>query len=182
MTFCHTHPDPLIAWVLLFLKHGLPITSIMNYRNISRAQLRKIAIQKKLQLLQRKIGAIELAKLVEKVVAPTKGTAIVQTGTGNKRTTDTNSDFTELSIASNIVDTPQDIGRLVQYPLSILGYKPGPIDQQLGPKTQIAIRAFQADSNLAVTGQSDKQLVIELMGAMLKHWSSETDTRSHFRF
>ena len=130
----------------------------------------------------RKIGAIELAKLVEKVVAPTKGTAIVQTGTGNKRTTDTNSDFTELSIASNIVDTPQDIGRLIQYPLSILGYKPGPIDQQLGPKTQIAIRAFQADSNLAVTGQSDKQLVIELMGAMLKHWSSETDTRSHFRF
>ena len=132
----------------------------------------------------RKTGEIELAKLVVKVDGPAKETATVQkkTGKGNKRTTDTNSDFTELSIASNNVDTPQDIGRLVQYPLSILGYKPGPIDQQLGPKTQIAIRAFQADSNLAVTGQSDKQLVIELMGAMLKHWSSETDTRSHFRF
>ena len=132
----------------------------------------------------KKIGAVELAKLVVKVRSLTGGTATVQTKTGisNTRTTDTNSDFTELSTASNIVDTPQDIGRLVQYPLSILGYKPGPIDQQLGPKTQIAIRAFQADSNLAVTGQSDKQLVIELMGAMLLHWSSENETRSRFRF
>ena len=43
--------------------------------------------------------------------------------------------------------------------LQALGYDPGPIDGRIGSKTEQAIRRFQADSQLAVTGELDKEVL-----------------------
>jgi peptidoglycan hydrolase-like protein with peptidoglycan-binding domain len=46
----------------------------------------------------------------------------------------------------------------IQSGLATLGYDPGPADGRTGPKTQGAIRRFQADNQLPVTGQPSAEL------------------------
>jgi peptidoglycan hydrolase-like protein with peptidoglycan-binding domain len=46
--------------------------------------------------------------------------------------------------------------------LAELGYDPGVVDGELGADTQIAIRHFQADRGIAVTGRLSENLIIEL--------------------
>ena len=46
----------------------------------------------------------------------------------------------------------------IQSGLASLGYDPGPADGKIGPKTQAAIRKFQADNQIAVTGQPSAEL------------------------
>lgn len=46
----------------------------------------------------------------------------------------------------------------IQSGLTSLGYDPGPADGRIGPRTQAAIRKFQTDNQLAVTGQPSAEL------------------------
>ncbi len=50
----------------------------------------------------------------------------------------------------------------IQRSLAALGYRPGPIDDIPGPRTRAAIRAFQADHGLPVTGEVSEGLANEL--------------------
>ena len=60
----------------------------------------------------------------------------------------------------NAAETP-DLA-LVQKGLSELGYQPGPIDGQFGDKTRAAIREFQKDRSLEVTGELSPEMLAEL--------------------
>ncbi|MCG9724971.1 peptidoglycan-binding protein [Vibrio brasiliensis] len=62
--------------------------------------------------------------------------------------------------ASNKPDA--QLTREVQQLLTVLGYKPGPIDGDYGPGTSSAIKAFQRDSSLAQTGGVDRELLSSL--------------------
>ncbi len=53
--------------------------------------------------------------------------------------------------------------RGVQTGLARLGYRPGPQDGVLGPRTRSAIRAFEADHGLEVTGAVYKTLYEDLL-------------------
>ena len=46
-----------------------------------------------------------------------------------------------------------------QEELAKLGYAPGPADGMLGPRTRAAIRAYQRDAGLPVTGQASSELL-----------------------
>ncbi|MDH3472728.1 MAG: SEL1-like repeat protein [Rhodospirillales bacterium] len=48
--------------------------------------------------------------------------------------------------------------REVQEDLATLGYDPGPADGKIGPRTRRAIRAFESDSGLSVTGEISASL------------------------
>ena len=50
-----------------------------------------------------------------------------------------------------------------QKKLKRLGYNPGPLDGIWGPKTQKAIKKFQQDNSLLVTGNLDEQTRLQLM-------------------
>lgn len=52
-------------------------------------------------------------------------------------------------------DTPDGGVSGAQGRLRNLGYPVGPVDGICGPKTEVAVRFFQADENLPVTGQLD---------------------------
>jgi hypothetical protein len=66
-----------------------------------------------------------------------------------------------------ISDTPDDGATGAQARLSNLGYGPGQIDGDLGPKSTEAIKAFQAAQGLDVTGELDqatRQKLLEVHG------------------
>jgi|GEM_PF-1393848 len=50
----------------------------------------------------------------------------------------------------------------VQEALRDKGYRPGPVDGLMGRKTRRAIKKFQKDTNIAVTGRADKNTLIAL--------------------
>jgi murein L,D-transpeptidase YcbB/YkuD len=52
--------------------------------------------------------------------------------------------------------------RQVQQKLQEEGHSPGAIDGQWGPQTQAAVREFQQEKNLTVTGQLDQETLKEL--------------------
>jgi peptidoglycan hydrolase-like protein with peptidoglycan-binding domain len=64
--------------------------------------------------------------------------------------------------ASLPADGASDSIRSVQLRLGELGYDPGVIDGELGAQTQIAIRHFQQDRGLTVTGSLSEGLLVEL--------------------
>ena len=66
--------------------------------------------------------------------------------------------------------------RRVQRDLASLAYSPGPPDGILGRKTRKAIRAFQSDYGLAVTGEVSPQLEAAIQKAMSERYS-ETSSR-----
>jgi peptidoglycan hydrolase-like protein with peptidoglycan-binding domain len=49
--------------------------------------------------------------------------------------------------------------------LERLGYSPGPADGRLTPKTQDAIRAYEKDNELPVTGEASVTLLKQLRAA-----------------
>lgn len=53
--------------------------------------------------------------------------------------------------------------RLIQDALRSQGYNPGPADGRLGPRTHEAIRRFQGDHGIAVTGEPSQHLQDALM-------------------
>jgi peptidoglycan hydrolase-like protein with peptidoglycan-binding domain len=55
--------------------------------------------------------------------------------------------------------------RQIQLGLKRRGYDPGPVDGLLGRRTARAIRAFQADHGLAVTGMPSRTVYEMLTGA-----------------
>ena len=77
--------------------------------------------------------------------------------------------------APDAFNASEGIGAFVQRPLSALGYEPGPIDGQLGPRTRAAIRAFEADNGMILTGQPSERLAIELLAALLDRWVEQRD-------
>ena len=50
--------------------------------------------------------------------------------------------------------------------LSEFGYDPGPADGFMGPRTRAAIRAFQRDHGMTVTGNPDAKFLDELVRAI----------------
>jgi len=57
------------------------------------------------------------------------------------------------SAAANL----RDHVRTAQTNLDMLGYNPGPVDGLAGPKTRAAVKAFQTDHKLKVTGKLDSK-------------------------
>ena len=55
----------------------------------------------------------------------------------------------------------------VQEKLNLLGYEAGPNDGLMGPKTRGAIRAFQKDAGLPVTGKIDSELLARLQSSSI---------------
>lgn len=58
-------------------------------------------------------------------------------------------------------DTPMTVQE-AQQRLVALGYRPGPVDGKSGPKTREALRLFQKDSGLKVTGSLDPETIRQL--------------------
>lgn len=52
--------------------------------------------------------------------------------------------------------------RQLQEELTQRGYEPGPADGTFTPRTRTAIRTFQSDANLQVTGQPSRELLAEM--------------------
>ncbi len=58
---------------------------------------------------------------------------------------------------------PKNLTSAVQHELTERGYDPGPVDGVYGPKTERAIRAFQAASGLPEDGMISQEL-LEALG------------------
>ncbi len=54
--------------------------------------------------------------------------------------------------------------KIIQAALAAKGYKPGPIDGQMGGKTREAIRQYQAATGFEVTGNPSAALQRSLIG------------------
>lgn len=65
------------------------------------------------------------------------------------------------TLAASAAMPPEQVRRL-QRKLKALGYDPGPVDGRLGPATRRAIRRFQKDSGLEVTGLPDTVVMMAL--------------------
>ena len=61
-----------------------------------------------------------------------------------------------------------DLVRTVQEALTVLGYDAGAADGMIGPRTRAAIRAFQADTELAVEGRVSQRLLARLEQSMAR--------------
>lgn len=71
--------------------------------------------------------------------------------------TSTTSDSTQL--------TSRELVRRTQAELNKRGYDAGPADGALGPKTRSAIRTYQSDAGVPVTGQASASLLAQLEGS-----------------
>ncbi|NNG04073.1 MAG: peptidoglycan-binding protein [Inquilinus sp.] len=57
------------------------------------------------------------------------------------------------------ISSPSSLVFQVQSLLQSLGYNPGAVDGQIGPRTRIAISNFQRDYSLPQTGQATQDLL-----------------------
>ncbi|MDA9008427.1 peptidoglycan-binding protein [Alphaproteobacteria bacterium] len=62
------------------------------------------------------------------------------------------------------LDSKKSSVRELQRLLTKEGYKPGPVDGVMGNKTRNAIREFQRDNDLPITGQANEDVMLELTG------------------
>ena len=72
------------------------------------------------------------------------------------------------SSGSELVSPPEEMTllvRMIQKTLADLDYKPGPIDGLLGNATRSAIKKFERDRKLTVSGRISGQLLQELRKA-----------------
>ena len=67
----------------------------------------------------------------------------------------------------NAQESTRDRIANLQRALRRLGYDPGPVDGMPGARTRAAIRAFQADAGLAVTGQVSERLESAVLAAVI---------------
>ena len=79
--------------------------------------------------------------------------------------------------AGDADDTGARIANL-QLALRWLGYDPGPADGILGARTRAAIRAFQTDAGLPVTGQISERLESAVLAAVVDARSRASRTRT----
>lgn len=68
----------------------------------------------------------------------------------------------EQETGTTIVKVSPELAKKIQQKLTDLGYAPGAIDGQPGPKTQAAIREFEQNARLPVTGQPSEELLAAL--------------------
>ncbi len=66
--------------------------------------------------------------------------------------------LTPTASPSKVATVSKSSVKSVQEDLAILGYDPGPADGMMGPRTKNAIRAFENDQGLTVTGQVSPHL------------------------
>ena len=66
-------------------------------------------------------------------------------------------------VVSPLPPQPDPVVRQIQGVLQERGYKPGPLDGVLGKKTRAALRRFQKDHNLSVTGEIDTDTKTRLL-------------------
>lgn len=59
----------------------------------------------------------------------------------------------------------RDYVRVVQAELDARGYAPGPIDGLVGPRTRAAVKRFQTDAGLEVTGNLHERLLEQIRAA-----------------
>src|SRR5690606_20426071 len=78
----------------------------------------------------------------------------VDTVTNEAKTRDMNTSWNEANTKENVKD--------VQSALSAHGLAVGSIDGVIGPKTRAALRDFQADNGLAVTGSINQETIQKL--------------------
>jgi peptidoglycan hydrolase-like protein with peptidoglycan-binding domain len=60
------------------------------------------------------------------------------------------------------VDGGSNLVRNVQGELIELGYRPGPVDGVVGPRTRAAIRAFESAEGLPASGRPTPELLVQL--------------------
>jgi hypothetical protein len=60
-------------------------------------------------------------------------------------------------------DSRDDLGASVQRALARRGYYRGPIDGDIGPGSRAAIRDYQADRGLPISGRIDRRLIDSLL-------------------
>ena len=73
--------------------------------------------------------------------------------------------FAQPKVRKRIKETPGKFAVQVQLELKARGYYRATVDGITGPKTRAAIRAFQKDIGLPVTGSIDRNLLNELRAA-----------------
>lgn len=69
------------------------------------------------------------------------------------------------SLSSNALE--RQYSRDIQIILTALGYDPGPIDGKSGNRTDAAIKSYQKDAGLAITGRVSTDLWVKLQATSL---------------
>ncbi|WP_110601508.1 His-Xaa-Ser repeat protein HxsA [Salinicola lusitanus] len=86
--------------------------------------------------------------------------------TGSSQPVDPGRPATVTSRSGNDIDPSdvslQDLVRRVQLALVVQGYEPGSVDGVMGPKTRSALRSFQKDNHLEVTGRMTNETLNSL--------------------
>lgn len=105
--------------------------------------------------------AVALAGAASARAWPDLGPAAGDAGRGLFVTVDTTVDQMPPGMAEAYV-------RGIQEELAGHGYRPGPADGKPGPRTRAAVRAYQRDAGLPVTGEPSKELLDHLMFVLPK--------------
>ncbi|MGH9344902.1 MAG: peptidoglycan-binding domain-containing protein [Terriglobia bacterium] len=67
--------------------------------------------------------------------------------------------WAQVDTSSKATATTKDVVRKTQQRLQVLGYEPGPADGVMGARTTAALKKFQTDHRLSVTGVLDQKTV-----------------------
>jgi S1-C subfamily serine protease len=81
---------------------------------------------------------------------------------------ETASEETTLEMIKRIIREEAELTSRIQRHLASLGYDPGPADGVLGPRTATAIRAFEENHDLPVTGKVSDRLAVQILLALAR--------------